>query len=116
MTSKHLPSTRIHFTILTIFAVVVLQGILIADGAFGAMLKAIWHRRFDNGKPLTPVYTGMPIIDELLAMSVSFWDTVGTRMPILRLEAIMLCASLQTFAVWATVERMRVGRKHVILQ
>lgn len=116
MAPNQLPSTRIHFTILTVFAVVVLQGILIADGAFGAMLKAIWFRRFDNGKPLTPVYSGMPIVDELLAMSVSFWDTVGTMMPILRLEAIMLCASLQTFAVWATIERMRVGKKHVILR
>ena len=116
MASNHLPSTRIHFTILTVLAVVVLQGILIADGAFLAMLKAIWFRQFEDGKPLTPVYSGMPIIDELLAMSVSFWDTVGTRMPILRLEAIMLCASLQTFAVWATIERMRVGEKHAILQ
>ena len=116
MTSASLSSTRLHFIILTVLGVVLLQGILIANGAFGAMLKAIWFRQFADGKPLNPVFTGLPVVDELLAMSVSFWDTVAYRMPALRYESIMLCASLQTLAVWATIERMRVGSKHVILR
>lgn len=116
MASVPLSSTRIQFTVLTVFAVILLQGILIADGAFFAMLKAIWFGEFANGKSLHRVYTGMPVVDELLAMSVSFWDAVASVMPALRLESIMLCASLQTFAVWATIERMRVGSKHIILR
>lgn len=95
---------------------ILLQGILIADGAFFAMLKAIWFREFANGKPLHPLYTGLPVIDELLAMSVSFWDAVASVMPALQLESTMLCASLQSLAVCATIERMRTGKKDVILR
>jgi hypothetical protein len=116
MTSAQVDSTRMPFLILTVIAIIVLQGILIADGAFGAMLKAIWYEKFDNGKTLYRVYTGLPVVDELLAMSVSFWYAVASVKPALRLESIMLCASLQTFAVWATIERMRKGDKHAVLR
>jgi hypothetical protein len=116
MASAQVASTRIPFLILTVMAVILLQGILIADGAFGAMLKAIWYGKFANGKTLHRVYTGMPVVDELLSMSVSFWDAVASQTLALRLESIMLCASLQTFALWATIERMRKGDKHFILR
>ena len=116
MASAPQSSTRTHFTLLTLLAIVLLQGILIADGAFLAILKAIWFRKFANGKALNPVYTGLPLVDELLALQVGFWDPVVSTLPALRLQSIMLCASLQTFAVWATIERMRVGSKNIILR
>ena len=116
MKESRLSSTKVPFAVLTVVAAVVLQGILIADYAFGAMLKAIWYGQFANGKALHRIYTGWPVVDELLAMSVSFWDAVAAEKPALRLESIMLCASLQTFAVWATIERLRRGDKHLALR
>ncbi|KAF7562317.1 hypothetical protein G7046_g1837 [Stylonectria norvegica] len=116
MDANRISSTKLPFVILTVVAVILLQGILIADYAFGAMLKAIWYEQFANGKILHRVYTGWPVIDELLAMSVSFWDVVAANKPTLRSESIMLCASLQTFAVWAAIERLRRGEKHLILR
>ena len=116
MASNQISSTRIHFITLTVLAVVLLQGLLIANGAFYALLKDIYYGKFEDGKRLHRIYTGMPVVDELLAMSVSFWDGVATLMPVLRLESVMLSASLQTFALWATVERMRIGKKHTILR
>lgn len=116
MASELVSSTRIPFLILTVAACTLLQGTLIANGAFVGLLKATWYGQFGNGKPLHRVYTGLPVVDDLLAVSVSFWDAVATEKPTLRLESLMLCASLQTFAVLATVEGMRKGQKHTILQ
>ena len=93
MTGVQIQSVRLPYILLTVFAVIILQGVLIADGAFGAMLVAIWKHQFANGRPLYRIYTGLPIVDELLAMSVSFWTAVSTELPILRLQATMLCAS-----------------------
>lgn len=109
-------SARVPFFVLTVLAVILLEGILMADGGLLAMLKPVWTHTLADGKRLHQIYTGLPILDQILAVSVCFWDPVATNLPILRLQSIMLCASLQTFAVWATIESMRRGNKHTLLQ
>ncbi|KAJ5705160.1 hypothetical protein N7536_000849 [Penicillium majusculum] len=109
-------SARVPFIVLTILAAILLEGILMVDGGLFAMLKPVWTRTLADGKYLHQVYTGLPIIDQILAISVCFWDPVATNLPILRLQSIMLCAPLQTFAVWATIESMRRGEKHTLLR
>lgn len=109
-------SARVQFLALTIMAAILLEGIPMVDGGLIAMLKPVWTQTLADGKYLHQVYTGLPIVDQILAISVCFWDPVATNLAILRLQSIMLCAPLQTFAVWATIESMRRGEKHTFLQ
>jgi hypothetical protein len=109
-------STRTPFLIITVVSAFLLQGWLIADGAFAAMSTAIYKGHWENGQVLHRIYTGIPILDWTLAMSVSFWYPTIAELEASRLEAAMLCASLQALAAWASIERMRRGEKQVVLR
>ncbi|KAI8623487.1 hypothetical protein F5Y19DRAFT_481644 [Xylariaceae sp. FL1651] len=105
------------FIILAVLAVLFLHGILIADGAFLALLKTIAYGTFSDGTPRYLVNTGNNVLDLLLAQCVSFWTPVVSKSPASLLISTTLCASLQTVAVWATIEGLRVCRnKHAMLR
>jgi len=116
MASTTISSTRIPFSVLTVFSFLILEVILLTNGAFGGILGPAWYGKLADGKPFYQVYTGIPIIDEILIMPVAYWRGVTRTTPILHLQAVMLCASLQAFPVWASIEQMRNGQKHGILR
>jgi hypothetical protein len=116
MTSTIVSSTKVPFTILTVVSLILLEGFLITNGAFFGILAPAWSGKSADGKPFYRVYTGLPIIDEILIMPVAYWRGVTGTTPILHLQAAMLCASLQAFPVWAGIEQMRKGNKHAILR
>ncbi|KAF1978069.1 hypothetical protein BU23DRAFT_525733 [Bimuria novae-zelandiae CBS 107.79] len=116
MASAQVASSRTPFLIITVLSALLLQGWLITNGAFAAMFIATFKGHWENGHKLHRVYTGIPMIDWTLAVSVSFWDPIIVELEATRLESAMLCASLQALATWASIERMRRGEKHVVLQ
>ncbi|KAI0456730.1 hypothetical protein F5B21DRAFT_502028 [Xylaria acuta] len=116
MAIAQVASTRTPFLIITVLSALLLQGWLITNGAFAAMFIAVWKGHWENGHQLHRIYTGIPVIDWTLAVSVTFWDQLTVELEATRLESAMLCASLQSLSVWASIERMRRGKKHVALQ
>jgi hypothetical protein len=103
------------FFALTAFAFPALLGLLTANGTMWAMLKAIYYGEFADGTPLHHVYSGLPIIDQIEAIQVSFWTPI-VKEGATRLQAIMLCATLQSCGLWAAIENTRKGEKHWILK
>ena len=111
------------FYVFTGVAGMFLLGIMFLDGAFVTMFKAPFRGfrdhgpgRFDNGKDLYLNYTGIPPLDLALCIVTGFWLEVVSSLPALRLQSLMLCSSLQTFAVWACIESLRRGAKHWVLR
>ncbi|EFQ99796.1 hypothetical protein MGYG_02808 [Nannizzia gypsea CBS 118893] len=116
MDSTREAATRIYILVLTAAAAVALGGTLAIGGIGLGAFKATLFGKLADGNVMHRLYTGLPVIDEILGIPVSFWIPVFSRMQALRLQSMMLCASLQTFAVWAAIERMRKGEKHGILR
>ncbi|KAF3054766.1 hypothetical protein CFAM422_013253 [Trichoderma lentiforme] len=108
--------TRVWLGFLSALAVVFLQGFFHLNGAFAAMSKHAEEGRFSNGKPLYHVYMGYPVVDKMLALSVSFWDPVCHQSRVVKLLSITLSASLQSLGVFALVESLRLGKKHIVLR
>ncbi|KAJ2992882.1 hypothetical protein NUW58_g2019 [Xylaria curta] len=104
------------FVVIAVLAVFLLFGILIGNGAFLAVVKNVLFGTFSNGSLRYRVYTGNIIIDTLLAQCVSFWTPVLTRSSSSLLLSTTLCASLQTLAIWATIEGLRNGETHRALR
>ncbi|KAM5456326.1 hypothetical protein MaudCBS49596_001348 [Microsporum audouinii] len=116
MDSTREATTRIYILVLTVLAAIILPGTLAIGGIGEAAFRATFFGKLANGNVMHRMYTGLPVVDEILAVPVSFWIPVFSKMQALRLQSMMLCASLQTFAVWAAIERMRRGEKHGILR
>ncbi|KAI1825902.1 hypothetical protein F4861DRAFT_537500 [Xylaria intraflava] len=109
------PSASAPFVVLAVLAFFLLHGILIADGGMLALLKNIVYGSFSDGSPRYPVNTGNSVLDLMLAQCVSFWTPVVSKSTASLLISSTLCASLQTVAVWATIEGLRGGKKHAML-
>ena len=110
-------SSRFILFLLSGVAFPALLGGLLVNGTLEAMFRAWLTGQFSPGKPCYSVYTGLPIIDQFEAIQVTFWEPI-IQGGVARLQAIMLCASLQTAGLWAAIENTRDGhsRKHWILR
>lgn len=95
------------FILLTLFAVVMLFGFLIASGGMKQLFITMWTRTFSDGSTRHPVYTGVATIDYLIAMPVSFWIPAVTQSTALKLQSVVLYPALQALATWATIEGFR---------
>ncbi|KAI1124472.1 hypothetical protein F5Y10DRAFT_29878 [Nemania abortiva] len=104
------------FIALAVISTLLLFGVLIADGAFLAVVKNVVYGTFSDVTPRYTTYIGNVVIDTLLAQCVSFWTPVLTKMPAALLLSTSLCASLQTLAVWAIIEGLRKSEKYPLLQ
>jgi hypothetical protein len=108
--------TRVVLVTLSAFAAVLLQGFFNIDGGLAAMKAHAANGMFSNGKVLHRVYLGLPVIDNLLSWSVSFWDPVCHESDSVRLLSTTLSASLQSLGVFAMVEGLRKGKRNIILR
>lgn len=108
--------TRVAFITLSVLAAVLLQGFFNADGGMAAMKEHAVNGMFSNGKKLHRVYLGLPIIDDILSWSVSFWDPVCYESESVRLLSTTLSASLQSLGVFAMVESLRKGKRNIMLR
>lgn len=109
---------RTAFIALGVAGAFLLQGLLAIDGGLLAILKSIYHGQFPWGKTMTLIYTGLPIVDQFANIQVAFWAPVVSVAGVPRLQACMLCASLQTAGVWAVIEGLREDRgwRHWIIR
>lgn len=107
---------RSTFVLLTVFAVIMLFGFLIASGGMLQLFITMWTRTFSDGSPRYPVYTGVAAIDYLLAMPVSFWIPAVTQSTSLKLQSVVLYPALQALATWATIEGFRKTEKPLMLR
>lgn len=89
-------------------SVVLLLGGLVVNGALWAELSAWWDGEFAPGIPCYRQFTHIPVIEQLSAVFVTFWDPI-IREGASRLQARMLCATLQTLGMWAAIENTRAG-------
>ncbi|KAH7131822.1 hypothetical protein B0J11DRAFT_503017 [Dendryphion nanum] len=107
---------RTVYILLAILALVLLQGILSLNGGTDAIMTHAKEGRFSNGKKLHHVYTGYPLIDDVLPMSVSMWDPVLHQARATTLLSRSFSASVQSLAVFAMIESQRRGCKHLVLR
>ncbi|OCK84468.1 hypothetical protein K432DRAFT_345154 [Lepidopterella palustris CBS 459.81] len=108
-------SSRATFYTLSVIAFPALLGGLLVNGTMAAMYRAWASGTFADGFPCYHVYSGLPVIDWIEAIQVTFWTPIVQNGAEL-LQARMLCASLQTAGLWAAIENTRKGSKHWILQ
>lgn len=108
-------SSKTLFYLLSAAAFPLLLGGLLVNGTLIAMYNAWASGEFSPGKACHNVYSGLPIIDHFEAIQVTFWSPIVTE-GATRLQAIMLCASLQTAGLWAAIENTRTGCKHWVLR
>lgn len=108
--------TRAWLGVLSLLAVILLQGVFHLNGAFATMSKHAEVGRFSSGKTLHHVYMGYPVIDKMLALSVSFWDPVVHESQVVRLLSTTLSASLQSLGIFAMVESLRTGDRNRVLR
>lgn len=116
LSDPHDMSLRGVFITLAILAVFLLHGVFRYDGGTEALVTHANEGRFSNGKTLHRVYTGYPIIDHILPMSVSFWDPVLYQSRPTLLLSRTFSASVQSLGVFAMVESRRKGCKNIILR
>ena len=107
---------RVVFIAFSLLAIILLQGFFNVDGGLAAMKEHAANGVFSNGKKLHHVYLGLPVIDNLLSWSVSFWDPVLHESESARLLSTTLSASLQSLGVFAMVEGLRKGKRNVMLR
>ncbi|PVI02671.1 hypothetical protein DM02DRAFT_701187 [Periconia macrospinosa] len=107
---------RTVFIFLAIAGAVLLHGPFAHFGGANAMSKHAKDGVFSNGKKLYPVYTGYPVIDDLLAMSVVFWDPVLYQERSTILLSRTFSASVQSLGVFAFIESQRRGCKNILLR
>jgi hypothetical protein len=108
--------TRAWLAVLSALAVILLQVVFNLNGAFASMSKHAEDGRFSSGKTLHHVYMGYPVVDKMLALSVSFWDPVVHESQVVNLLSTTLSASLQSLGVFALVESLRAGDKNLVLR
>jgi hypothetical protein len=108
--------TRVALLTFSAIAAILLQGIFNFDGGLAAMKEHAAKGMFSNGKKLHRVYLGLPIIDDMLSWSVSFWDPVCYESESVLLLSTTLSASLQSLGVFAMVESLRKGKRNIMLR
>ncbi|PSN59367.1 hypothetical protein BS50DRAFT_508692 [Corynespora cassiicola Philippines] len=109
-------SLRAVFILLSIAAAFLLEGIFLLDGGADALVTHATEKVFGDGKVLNTIYTGYPIIDHVLPMSVSFWDPVLSKERATILLSRTFSASVQSLGVFAMVESRRRGCKNIMLR
>ncbi|CAJ2503148.1 Uu.00g105420.m01.CDS01 [Anthostomella pinea] len=95
-----------------VLAVFLLWGIFLLNGTLKALLLAAWHGKLSDDVPLKNDYTGVFVVDYLLALLVAFfyYATNGSDegYQLLVFEGY---STLQSAFVWLYVEMARPGQK-----